>query len=313
MKSVQRMHPEKKHSFGGDLSIIIVNYNGRDYLLRTLGSIFHNVKLDHEVIVVDNGSTDGSREAVRKAYPSVRLLALDHNTGFARGNNEGATKASGRYLLILNNDTYVPKGTVEKLVSILRASPDMAIVAPLVFNPDNSIQISWGKDLNLLTEIFMKHLAERWYRFIYKVKQGRMSRDVDWVSGACFLIERDLYRRVGGFDENFFMYMEDADLSKRLRQKGYRIHLCSEARIIHYLRQSSSRHSGRILREAKKGQLYYYCKHNSRLAFWMLKHYLLLRFRLKLSVFRLKKDTQGLRTCEEILQVIREFDREDHT
>lgn len=313
MKNAQKPISERKHSFGGDLSIIIVNYNGKDHLLRTLESIFQNVKLDHEVIVVDNDSTDGSREAVRKAYPSVRLVALDHNTGFARGNNEGVAKASGRYLLILNNDTYVPKGTVEKMVSILRASPDMAIVAPLVFNPDNSLQISWGKDLNLLTEIFMKHLAEKWYRFLYRVKRGRMNRDVDWVSGACFLIERDLYRRVGGFDENFFMYMEDADLGKRLRQKGYRIHLCSEARIIHYLRQSSAGHSGRIFREVKKGQLYYYRKHNSRLAFWMLRHYLLLRFRLKLSVFRLKKDTQSLRMCEEVLQVMREFDRENHT
>ena len=297
-----------------ELSVIIVNYNGKAYLLRTLESIFKNLTgLDYEVVVVDNNSTDGSVESVKQAYPSVKLVALPHNTGFSRGNNEGARQASGRYLLILNNDTYLPKGTVEKLLSAKKRFPDCAMVAPLVFNPDNSLQFSWGKDLNLCSEIFMKLFAERWYRLLFKLKRGRLSRNVDWVSGACFLIDRDLYQRVQGFDENFFMYKEDADLGKRLRQLGYKICLNSEARVIHYLRQSTSQYSERMLKETKRSQLYYYHKHNSRFVFRVLKTYLFFRFSVKRFYYRLKKDHRKRRIWEEVQQIVREFDGEDYS
>ena len=297
-----------------ELSVIVVNYNGRAYLLRTLESIFKNLTgLDYEVVVVDNGSSDGSVESVKKAFPSVKLIALPHNTGFARGNNEGVRHSCGRYLLILNNDTYLPKGTVEKLLSAKKSSPDCAIVAPLVFNPDNSLQFSWGKDLNLCSEVFMKLFAEKWCRLLFKLKRGRLGRNVDWVSGACFLIDRDLYQKVQGFDENFFMYKEDADLGKRLRQLGYRICLNSEARVIHYLRQSTSQYSEHIIKETKRSQLYYYYKHNSRLVGRLLKIYLISRFSLKRFFYRLKKDHKNRRICEEVQQVIREFSGEDYS
>jgi GT2 family glycosyltransferase len=296
-----------------ELSVIIVNYNGKTYLLRTLESIFKNLSgLDYEVVVVDNASTDGSVESVKQAYPSVRMIALPHNTGFSRGNNEGVRQATGRYILILNNDTYLPKGTVEKLLSAKKKFPDCAMVAPLVFNPDNSLQFSWGKDLNLCSEIFMKLFAEKWYRLLFKLKQGRLSRNVDWVSGACFLIDRDLYQRVQGFDENFFMYKEDADLGKRLRQLGYRICLNSEARVIHYLKQSASQYSERMLKETKKSQLYYYHKHNSRFVFRVLKNYLFFRFYVKRFYYRLKRDHRKRRIWEEVQHIVREFDGENY-
>ena len=297
-----------------ELSVIIVNYNGKAYLLRTLESIFKNLtNLDYEVVVVDNDSSDGSVESVKKAFPSVKLIALPYNTGFSRGNNEGVRQASGRYLLILNNDTYLPKGTVERLLSAKKSSPDCAIVAPLVFNPDNSLQFSWGKDLNLFSEVFMKFFAEKWYRLLFKIKRGKLSRNVDWVSGACFLIDRDLYQKVRGFDENFFMYKEDADLGRRLRQLGYRICLNSEARVIHYLRQSTSQYSERILKETKKSQLYYYYKHDRGLVVRLLKTYLTCRFSLKCFFYRLKKDHKNRKICEEVRQVIREFSGEDYS
>jgi hypothetical protein len=297
-----------------ELSIIIVNYNEKAYLLRTLESIFKNITdLDYEVVVVDNGSTDGSVERVKHEYPSVKLIALHRNTGFAKGNNEGVKKASGRYLLILNNDTYVPRGTVERLLGAKKSDPRCAIVAPLIFNPDDSLQISWGQDLNLCSEVFMKLFSERWHRFLFRLKRGGWSRDVDWVSGACFLIEREHYQRVKGFDENFFMYMEDADLGKRLRRLGYRICLISEARIIHYLRQSTSKYSGRLIKEIKKGQLYYYCKHNNRLTLGMLKAYLIIRFWAELFFSRLRRDHRNRKKCLDLLQIIREFDCEDYS
>jgi GT2 family glycosyltransferase len=109
------------------------------------------------------------------------------------------------------------------------------------------------------------------------------------------------------------MYMEDADLGRRIRQIGYKILLSSEARIIHFLRQSSSQHSDQMLKEIKRGQLYYYYKHNNRLAFHVLKVYLVFRFQFKRIVFCLKKDMQACKVYEEVLKVIREFDGEDYT
>jgi GT2 family glycosyltransferase len=292
-----------------DVSIIIVNYNNRTYLLQTLESLFQDLDASkYEMIVVDNASDDDSIEAVRRDFPVVEVITLPENAGYARANNRGVEKASGRYLLFLNSDTDVPAGAIGKLLDIKRNHSDFGIVAPLVCNPDGSLQLSWGKDLHLHTEFFFKFVAKRWYRWRYKRKKGRMSRNVEWVSGACFMIDRSLYQQVGGFDEKFFLYVEDADLGKRVRHLGYEIHLTSEVRIIHHLGQSIAKIRGRALLEAKRSQLYYYGKHNGRWASAVLKRYLLLRFGWKRWLSR-KNETKEI--CTRIMNMIREFRCED--
>jgi GT2 family glycosyltransferase len=291
-----------------DLSIVIVNHNTEVHLIRTLASLVDRIEgISYEIIVVDNASTDGSVLAVKQSYPMVELVVMEHNAGFARANNEGARQASGQYMFILNSDTEVLPGTVEKLIDLKREHQDWGIVAPLVFNPDGSLQLSWGWDPHLHTEVFLKFFAEKWYRWKQRRNNGLSERDVDWVSGACFLIETSLYREIGGFDESFFLYMEDADLGKRVRQRGRKIHLTSEARIIHLLGQSVARVPGRRLIEAKKSQLYYYCKHNSRAARTVLRQYLLLRFGWKWRMSRLKGDTQSQAINVKVLAAIKEF------
>jgi len=306
--------PRAKGKEVKELSIIIVNYNTKAPLSKTLEAIHKNLKdLDYEIVVVDNASSDGSAESIKKYYPSVKLIALDYNAGFAKGNNEGARHASGRYLLILNHDTYAPKGSVEKLITIKKSFPEYGIVAPLIFNPDKSLQLSWGKDLHIFSELFLKYFLEKLFRIHFKLKKGEVSRNVDWASGACFLIERELYERIGGFDENFFIYIEDADLGRRIRRLGYQIHLTSEVDIIHYLGQSTSKYPRRSLLEAKKSQLYYYCKHNSKVALRILRFYLLIRFFFKRLIYYFKGDSEECETCEKVLSVIREFNCEDYS
>ena len=295
-----------------DLSIIIVNHNTKEHLIRTLGSLVGNIKeMSHEIIVVDNASTDDSVLTVKRMYPAVELILMDHNAGFAKANNLGAKQAAGRYLLILNSDTEVPEGTVEELIDIKKNHPDWGMVAPLIFNPDGSIQLSWGKDIHPHTEVFLKFFAEKWYRWRNRQKKERSGRFVDWVSGACFLIERSLYRQIEGFDERFFLYMEDADLGKRIRQLGYKIRLTSKARIIHHSGKSVAGIQGRALLEAKRSQLYYYCKHNSRMALSLLRIYLRLRFWWKRWMSRWKGDTQSQEIHARILAAIEEFRCED--
>jgi GT2 family glycosyltransferase len=278
------------------------------FLLKTLASLYRDADvLTYEIIVVDNASEDDSVQAVQSDFPAVKVITLPENVGYARANNQGVKKASGINLIILNNDTDVPAGTVRKLMDIKRSHPDFGIVAPVVCNPDGSFQLSWGMDLHLHTEAFLKFGAEKWYRRRHR-KKDQTERSVDWVSGACFVIDRNLYLQVGGFDEKFFLYVEDADLGKRVRHLGYKILLTPEVRIVHHLGQSVAKMQGRALLEAKRSQLYYYVKHNARWEWMVLKRYLLLRFWLKRWLSR-KKETKE--TCTRILDMIREFRRED--
>jgi GT2 family glycosyltransferase len=196
---------------------------------------------------------------------------------------------------------------VEKLISLKKDHPEWGIIGPLVFNPDGSLQLSWGRDLHLLAEVFLKYFAEILFRWLYRRKKGRIERNVDWVSGACFVIERSLYREVGGFDENFFLYSEDADLGKRVRAAGHKIRLTSDAHIIHHAGKSVAGMPTKALLEAKKSQLHYYCKHNGRAALALLKLYLRIRFRWKQGICMLKQDKQGQKMCQYVLTAVREF------
>ncbi len=295
-----------------DVSVIIVNFNNRVYLLKTLESVFRDLEgLNSEVIVVDNASDDDSVAAVERDFPAVKVISLSDNIGYGGANNRGAEQAAGEYLLFLNNDTSVSEGAVRKLLSIAKNHPEYGIVAPVILYPDKSLQLSWGKDLHLHTEVFLKFLAERWYRLRFKRKKGQASRNVDWVSGACFVIARSLYREVGGFDERYFLYVEDADLGKRMRRLNKKIHLASEARIVHHLGKSVSKVPGLALLEAKRGQLRYYCKHNSRWELTILKRYLLFRFRLKRWLSHRRNEAVTAETCARIMDMIREFRCED--
>jgi len=297
-----------------ELSVIIVNHNSLFYMMKTLSSLSRNLgPLDHEVIVVDNASSDGSVEVVKQEFPSVKLIALPENVGFARANNEGAGQASGHYLLILNSDTNVPAGTVEKLIKVKKSHPDIGIVAPLIFNPDESLQLSWGKDLNLISEIFLKYFAKKWYSWQFKKRKGKMNRNVDWVSGACFLIERRLFKQVGGFDEKFFLYIEDADFGRRIRQLGYKIHLTSQAWITHFQGQAVSKYPGRLLHEAKRSQLHYYGKHNGRFSAEVLRSYLLLRFHIKHLFSRWQGNLQKQEIYANVISAIKELRFENPT
>ncbi len=275
--------------------------------MQTLESLIKNTAdVDYEIIVVDNASQDDSVEIVQRIFPEVKMLALRENCGYAKANNRGVEQSTGRYLLFLNNDTHVPADALGTLLEIKKRHPEFGIVAPLILYPDESLQLSWGRDIHFVSEFFLKYFAEGWHTKQFKRKKGEMSRNVSWVSGTCFVIERSLYEQVGGFDENFFLYFEDADLGKRVRQLGKMIHLTSKVRIIHYLGQTVRKMPGRALMEAKKSQLHYYCKHNSRWAFAGLKGYLLLRFGLKRLRSR-KSDSESAEIYKAVIDMIREF------
>jgi GT2 family glycosyltransferase len=197
-------------------SIIIVNYNGGEHLGRVLHSLQEDGRRDYEVIVVDNASRDGSAQHVATNFPWVRLMRNKVNLGFAAANNGAAHQARGDYLAFLNPDTEVEPGWLEALIGALQVQPDVGLVtAQVLLMHDRNRTNTCGNDMHLTGFTLCRALnAARHF--------GDGLTEVGAVSGAAFAMRRDLYEALGGFDESFFLYMEDSDLSLRARLAGYR-------------------------------------------------------------------------------------------
>jgi hypothetical protein len=252
------------------VTAIVVSWNARDDLLRCLASL-QAQPVPLEAIVVDNASEDGSAAAVRAAFPDVRVIESAANEGFARANNRGLHVARGRYALILNPDAELRRGALQALVRHLDGHPRTGVVAPRTRSEDGSIQVSFGPDLSLSSERRQRRLVRG-----VKARNARALEEAeamagrpwepDWVSGSCLLARREALDAVGGFDEGFFLYEEDADLCLRLRRAGWRIAFTPEAEVVHRLGRSMAQAPARARAEYHRSHLRYYRKHNGPLA-----------------------------------------------
>jgi GT2 family glycosyltransferase len=211
-----------------DISVIILNYNGRQWLDGCLRSLSQDVSSATEIILVDNASTDGSVDFVRSAFPDVQVLALGTNAGFATGNNEGARIARGRLLAFLNNDTRVHAGWLRALTSPFDA-PDVGLATSrLVVMNDADVIDSAGDGYVFAGGAFKRHHGGSADDPI-----ARTRSDVFGACAAACMVRRDLFLDVGGFDDEFFIYYEDVDLSYRVRLAGYRCVYVPEACVEH--------------------------------------------------------------------------------
>ncbi len=229
------------------LSVIIVSWNVRELLARALASL-HTAWKDAEgmeVIVVDNASTDGSPAMVRRRFPGVHLIVNRENRGFTGGNNQGIRAARGDFLFLLNPDTEVLDDALHRLITFAQAHPNVGVVGPQLLNPDGSVQSSRRRFPTLpilflestwLQPIAPPSLLRRYY---VQDRPDHLTQDVDWVTGAAMFVRREVVETVGGLDESFFMYSEELDWCRRIRQAGWRVVYYPEARIIHYEGRSS--------------------------------------------------------------------------
>lgn len=225
------------------LSIIIVSYNTRQILDHCLASIEGSLRgssLDnrYEVIVIDNASSDGSPEMVMQKHPEVRLAVNSENRYFAGANNQGAELASGEYLLLLNSDTLVEKGNIEKLIEFLERNPlPVVMVGPLVLNADRSRQ-SCGFALPSVWERLAmvagltKILPHCLLPFGSPARRD-YCRQTGWISGCCMMIRHSVYRELGGLNAEVGFYGEEPELGYRLAQHGFQTWVLPEAVIIH--------------------------------------------------------------------------------
>lgn len=254
------------------IAAVLVNYNGGDELRSALHSIVNAMdRTPWEAVVVDNASTDGSEEMATEFAPAVRLLRNAENVGFARGVNQGiaATRAPG--ILIMNPDCRLDQGAVETLLAELNAHPSCAIVGPRILDPDGSVQGSARGDPDMLTGIFGRtgvlRRALPWLpvarrNVITDADSGQESSVVvDWVSGACMLARREALDTVGGFDERYFMYWEDADLCRRLRARGFHVRYVPAAVAVHNVGQSSRTARAVSIRAFHDSAYLYYSTH----------------------------------------------------
>lgn len=288
------------------VSIVIVNYNSGEYLKKTVDSVLTDGKgFNFEIIVVDNNSGDGSAD-LNYNDTRVRIIKNSKNEGFGRANNIGVAASSGEYILILNNDTLLLENTVPPLLKILRQNKNTGVAAPLILYPDRTVQPSYGMDLTIFTEFLQKFFFDKVQIRRYE-KRKNYTLKPDWVTGACFLIKRSLYEEIGGFDENYFIYVEDADLCRRVRNRGYEIVFTTEAELIHFKGKSTSKCMSVIAPVIKESQLYYYKTHNSRLSFHSLKLYFRLFYRLKAFLYRMKGDSDNLNISRNILKTVKNY------
>jgi GT2 family glycosyltransferase len=238
-----------------DISIVVLNYNTRDLLADCLESIIENLNgLDAELVVVDNASDDGSADMVESQYPQAFLVKNHTNEGFSSGINNGIRAASADYILVLNQDTLVKPGSLERMVGFLEGNGDAGIVGPKLLSANGTYQQSCNyftvpspkNALLLLMGMVLPrgkklgtYCADPW-------SNGNGSVEVDWIHGACMLVRKEVFGEAGLFDENFFVYMEDMEFCYRARKKGWKTVYLPQAEIVHLTNQSGIQNIGKL-------------------------------------------------------------------
>jgi len=248
------------------LDIIIVSFNTKADLLACLGSLDAGRPRDlHQTIVVDNGSSDGSVDAVRASFPGAKLVALDRNVGFAAANNIGIRNGTAPLVLLLNSDTIVPPGAIDRLVDRLNAT-GAAAAGPKLVDGSGWPEVSFGTMLSPVAEWAQRRRVRRAAGRTpdarhYADQLVAEEREVDWVTGACLLTRRAAALEAGGLDERFFMYEEDVDFCAALRARGGRILFTPAASVTH-LRGRSIRAAGAGSTHYDRSHVAFYEKHH---------------------------------------------------
>lgn len=258
------------------VSIIIVSFNTADLLADCLQSLHDDPDSEHwQIIVADNASADGSVAMVRERFPAVEVLALDRNYGFAAANNRGAEVAGGHHLLFLNSDTVVPAGAIGELAEFLDATPDAGIVGARLLSPDGSLQLSARSFPGPLNTFLLYSGLSRLLPGVRPFGDPYLSyidhtqvNDVDYVDGACLMMRRETFDRLGGWCEDYFLYAEDADLCFRARQLGASVIYYGRRHITHIGGASAARVAVRSTLEAHRSTFLFILRHHGRAAFW---------------------------------------------
>jgi GT2 family glycosyltransferase len=255
------------------VSVVIVSHNTRDLLRDCLRSVAGDPDgAEAEVVVVDNGSSDGSGAMIRAEFPVVRLIEAGSNLGFSRANNAGIRASSSPFVLLLNSDARLRPGALRAMTSFMESHPEAGIVGPRLLNPEGSLQLSCGIPPTVWTEVCNKLLLHVPFPFF---KMGDWAhdevREVGWVTGACLMARRATLDGIGLLDEGIFMYYEDLDLCHRARRAGWKVCYAPEGEVVHLGMGSSRRVFGPMLVASTRSSFYYFRKHHGEGALRLLR------------------------------------------
>ncbi len=305
------------------LTIIIVNYNTGHLLKECLESIYSTVKGDDfcKVIVVDNNSTDGSVNLIKKFFLRVELIENHENIGFARANNQAIKVSKSQYVLLLNPDTVVQHDAIFKMVHFMNTNPRAGVLGCRILNPDGSLQPSCKRFPTQLGEFLQNTFLDRLLP-IDRVS-GRFSimgwkhdevRDVDWATGACLMVRKKTIDEVRLLDERYFLYYEEVDWCYRIKQLGWRVCFIPDAQIIHYQAQSTEQYLDMSLVESYKSHYYFFKKHYGGNSLSFFRYFTRMGARLRIYVWSLSyifkkkrvESKQRIKAYRTILQIKKE-------
>jgi len=267
-----------------NLSIIVLSYNTKNLTLKCIESLIDQYKKELEngeieVILVDNASSDGSIKAIQNYNSKFKIVQNERNVGFAKGCNIGAKNARGKYLLFLNSDTEVLDGGFLRMVNFLDENEYVGILGGKLLNKDGSPQPSCGKFYNLFSLFLMLIGMER---FGFLKTSPQKIEKLDWVSGGCMMVRKNFFERLEGFDEHFFMYMEDMELCYRAKGLGFSTFFYPNVKVLHKTLGSSNRAFAII--NIYKGILHFYSKHKNRLELCIAKFFLTTKANLAILI-----------------------------
>ena len=221
------------------ISIVIVSYNAQQHLEKCLESLTTSPPATrHDIVVVDNASTDATVAMVQRRWPEVTVIRQPENTGFSAGNNVGIRASRGELLLLLNSDTIVPAGAIDTLVARLLSRPDVGVAGPRLVDADGRVELSFGPMISPINELRQKVTLALYRREITAVsnwieRETTREHEVDWVSGACLLVRRADAEQAGLLDERSFLYTEDVDFCAAIRALGRRVMFTPAAEVVH--------------------------------------------------------------------------------
>jgi GT2 family glycosyltransferase len=243
------------------LSIVLVCWNNKAYLDPCLQSLFDSgMRHTFDVVIVDNGSTDGSQAMLADKYPNVKIIQNSSNVGLGKASNQGIEGTSGRYVLLLNNDTIVNGASFDAMVDFLDQNPKTGAVGGKLLNPDGSIQSCYNYFSTLREEFLIAtRIGELFHPGYPSVIQGDEIRSVDWLSSACLMVRRAAFDQIGLLDEGYFIYGDEADLQYRLKKAGWDVYFLPHVTTIHYGGRSMTRWPRRKM--VYRGKMLFYQKH----------------------------------------------------
>ncbi len=226
-----------------DISIIIVSYNVREYIVSCIQSIYKHSKSNYsyEIIVVDNDSKDGTIESLDKNFPNIQLIKNRYNAGFSIGVNKGFKICKGKYILVLNPDTIFIEDTLDKFINAARNQKELCALGPALIDEQGVVQQSFWRNpslVNTLLSIF--HLDFLNYKKNYRKNNFEDISMVETISGAAFFLKRDIFMELNGLNEKLF-WMEDIDFSIRLNKAGYKTYYFPSTKIIHFSGKSAEK------------------------------------------------------------------------